>query len=146
MREEGAYTREGAQDAARRLLRRSRPPDAIFCANDHMALAAMDVARFELGLRTPEDVSIIGYDDVASAAWPSYGLTSVEQPVDAMAQGAVDALMSRIEGDERGGEQVRISGELVVRTSARRPASGIVSVDGRDVWRPRERKAARAKA
>jgi DNA-binding LacI/PurR family transcriptional regulator len=147
MREEGGYTWEGAREATRRLLRGPRPPDAIFCANDHMAMAAMDVARFEFGLRAPDDVSIVGYDDVAGTAWPSYRLTTVEQPVDAMARAAVDVLMARVEGDERGGAQVRIPGELVVRESARRPPKGVVSMDGREIWRPRERaKPPRARA
>ena len=86
-------------------------------------------------------------DDVAGAAWPSYRLTTVEQPVDAMARAAVDVLMARVEGDEHGGAQVRIPGELVVRESARRPAKGVVSMDGREIWRPRERaKPPRARA
>lgn len=140
LREEGHYTREGARDAAYKLLTLRKRPDAIFCANDHMALAAMDVARFELGLDVPSDLSIVGYDDVVAAGWPAYGLTTVEQPVDAMAEMAMTLLLARI--GENGptlidaGEQIRIPGELIVRGSARRPQEGVVSVDGRDIWQP----------
>jgi DNA-binding LacI/PurR family transcriptional regulator len=136
LREEGRYRQDSARDAARRLLTRPKPPDAVFCANDHMALAVMDVARFELGLRVPEDVSIVGYDDVGAAAWPSYALTTTEQPVETMAQVAVEAIMARIEGGEDRGNRIVIPGELVVRASARRPTTGIIRIDGRDVWRP----------
>ena len=132
----GNYRREGAQDATRRLLLGANPPDAIFCANDHMALAAIDVARYELNLRIPDDVSIVGYDDVPAAAWLAYRLTTVEQPVDAMAEATVNLLMRRIEGKGAGGERIRMNGDLIVRSSARRPAAGIAPVDGRDLWRP----------
>jgi DNA-binding LacI/PurR family transcriptional regulator len=135
-REDGGYTQQGARDAALRMLTRPDRPDAIFCANDHMAIAVMDAARFELGLRIPDDVSIVGYDDVGPAAWPSYGLTTVEQPVEAMVRAAVETLMARIAGERAPERTIRIPGELVVRCSARRPAHGIVGSGGRDLWRP----------
>ncbi|MFN9944753.1 MAG: substrate-binding domain-containing protein [bacterium] len=59
-------------------------PDAIFVASDHMAFAVMDALRHELKLKVPEDVSVIGFDNVPPAAWASYRLTTVEQPVDPM--------------------------------------------------------------
>lgn len=145
LREEGHYTQDGAREAARRLLTRRKRPDAIFCANDHMAFAAMDVARFELGLRIPDDVSIVGYDDVIPAAWPAYALTTVEQPVDAMAEAAMDLILSRIGAGADIGAQLRIPGELVVRSSARRPMTGVVNIDGRDVWRRPVKRTARSK-
>ncbi len=136
LREDGLYSQAGAAEAARRLLGRADRPDAVFCANDHMAIAVMDTARHELGLRVPEDVSIVGYDDVGPARWPSYALTSVEQPVGTMVDLAVAALLDRIEGREAAARIARVPGELVVRASARRPEHGVVRVDGRDVWRP----------
>src|SRR3546814_5179565 len=72
VREVGNYTFEGATEAARALFKRRSRPDAIFCANDHMALAAIEVARSEFGLEVGRDVSIIGFDDIAMAAWPSH--------------------------------------------------------------------------
>src|SRR5690606_35742421 len=66
MVEVGNFDRAEAQKAARKMLSRPDRPDAIFVANDHMAVAVMDVARHELGLKVPEDVSIVGYDDVGA--------------------------------------------------------------------------------
>jgi DNA-binding LacI/PurR family transcriptional regulator len=54
-------------------------PDALFAANDHMAIAALETLRSELGLRVPEDVSVVGFDNVPQAAWPSFALTTVQQ-------------------------------------------------------------------
>ncbi len=136
LREDGGYTQQGARDATLRLLTRPDRPDAIFCANDHMAIAAMDAARVELGLRVPDDVSIVGYDDVGPASWPSYALTTVEQPVEAMVSAAVETLMARIAGEGAPERTVRIPGELVVRGSARRPVEGVTAVGGREIWRP----------
>ena len=117
----GDYDRSQAQRAARHLFDRpaSKLPDALFVANDHMAIAASDVLRYELGLRVPEDVSVVGYDDVPEAAWPSFSLTTVRQPVNRMVESTVHVLMERIEAPDRPPEQIRIEGPLIIRTSAR---------------------------
>jgi LacI family transcriptional regulator len=99
-------------------------PDAVFVANDHMAFAVMDVLRGRLGLSVPRDVSVVGYDDVQLAAWPSFDLTTVSQPSDEMVSKTVSALMAQIEDGETVPRRVIIQGELVVRGSARRPATG----------------------
>ena len=65
-----------------------------------MAFAVMDVLRFELGLRIPEDVSVAGFDDVPPAAWPAYALTSFRQRINRMVAETVTTLMDRIEGGE----------------------------------------------
>lgn len=137
---EGHYSQEGAQKAARELLGLRTQPDAIFCANDHMALAVMDVARYEFGLDIPGAISIVGYDDVGAAAWPSYNLTTVQQPVDAMAQAAVDSLMQRMESASVPAHTIRIPGDLVVRGSARRPSYGLLHAGGQIIWRPEAKK------
>ena len=96
-REVGDYLFEGATEAARRLLKADELPDVIFVANDHMAFAVMDVIRSEFGLRVPEDISVVGYDDVPEAAWPAYDLTTVEQPVDEMIAAAAEILLEQME-------------------------------------------------
>lgn len=71
--------------AAARLLDGLDPlPDGIFCANDILAIGFIDGLRHELGLRVPEDISVVGFDDIAMARWPSHGLTTIRQPVVAM--------------------------------------------------------------
>lgn len=130
----GRYRYDLAIEATRTLLAAAERPDAIFCANDHMALAALDVARHELGLEVPHDVSIVGFDDVGPAAWPSFSLTSFSQPVAAMVERAVELLVELIEGAGTEPRHETVRGELVVRGSARIPP-GCITVDGRLVWR-----------
>ena len=96
-------------------------PDAVFVANDHMAFTVMDTLRYELGLRVPEDVSVIGYDDVPAAAWPSYRLTTVRQRTNQMVTETVDILLSEIDAAARTPRRVAIDGPLIVRGSARIP-------------------------
>ena len=120
-RDSGDYTFEGAQAATRRLFARPERPDALFVANDHMAIAAMDVLRFELGLGVPDDVSVASYDDVPQAAWASYRLTSVRQPTEQMIAAVVEALTARIEGGDTHPHRACFAGDLVVRSSARIP-------------------------
>lgn len=134
--EVGNYDRAGAEAAARVMLARADRPDALFVANDHMAVAVMDVARYEFGLSIPEDLSIVGYDDVGPARWASYGVTSMSQPHKRMVEATVEILMGQIASGEIEAEHRVFNGELMVRTSARVPASGVIEVDGRRVYRP----------
>lgn len=88
----GHYTRAGGAAAARDLLQRRARPDAIFCANDEMALGVLDAARMEFGLRVPEELSVAGFDDIAPAALEGYALTTMRQDVEGLAAAAVAAL------------------------------------------------------
>lgn len=117
---DGMYNRDTAAAVARDLCSRADRPDAIFVGNDHMALAVMDELRHGLGLRIPDDISIIGYDDVPIAAWPSYALTTIRQPVNRMVAATVEAILGRIDGTNSP-EKIRIDGPLMVRRSARLP-------------------------
>ena len=119
-REVGNFGAEDARGATRRMFA-SDPPDAVFVANDHMAIAVMDTLRFELGLNIPEDVSVVGYDDVAVAAWPSYDLTTVRQPANRMVAETVDILLSKIDDPQIEPKQLEIDGPLIIRGSARIP-------------------------
>ena len=97
------------------------PPDAIFVGNDHMAFAVMDTLRHDLGLRVPQDVSVIGYDDVPLAAWGAYQLTTVRQPVNRMVEATVDTIIGKIEDPARPAQKIEIDGPLIARGSARIP-------------------------
>jgi DNA-binding LacI/PurR family transcriptional regulator len=92
-------------------------PDALFFASDVMAFGGMDAAR-EIGLSVPGDVSIIGYDDVPMAALPSYGLTTIRQPVREMAKTAMDILGLAGQRGMRSDPTTRlIPGTLITRSS-----------------------------
>ncbi|PMR73591.1 LacI family DNA-binding transcriptional regulator [Billgrantia endophytica] len=94
--EYGEYHFDKAREATRRLFTKQPYPDAVFAANDHMAIAAVETLRAEFGLRIPEDVSVIGFDDTPLAAWPSYQLTTVRQPVEDMVAAAAELLLGQM--------------------------------------------------
>ena len=117
----GSYDFGQAQVAARELFSGSAldRPDAVFVANDHMAIAVMDTLRTELGLRIPLDVSVVGFDNVRQAAWGSYQLTTVEQDADAMIEATAGLLLEQIEGAVSS-RSVVLPARLVVRGSTLR--------------------------
>ena len=117
----GNFRHDEAAAAAREMFTATERPDAVFVANDHMAFAAMDVLRFELDLRIPEDVSVVGYDDVPMAAWPSYNLTTVRQSAEAMVDRTVDILIQHIEQNDSTPRREIVAAPLIQRGSARVP-------------------------
>lgn len=122
--ETGYFSYEGGRVAARTLCARADRPDALFCANDMMAMAAMDVARSEFGLEVPRDLKIVGFDDIAIAGYPAYALTTVRQPVPRMVEVATEMMLAFIEDPAAGLREVRLPSELVCRRStARSPAT-----------------------
>ncbi len=120
-RESGDYSYESGIQAAAKILTANPRPDALFCANDFMAIAAIDQAR-SLGLKVPGDLSVVGFDDASMAGWPRYSLTTIQQPVDRLVEAAVDVLISAIETPENERVIKVIPGRLVLRDSARLPA------------------------
>jgi DNA-binding LacI/PurR family transcriptional regulator len=81
----------------------------------------MDTLRTELGLSIPNDVSVVGYDDVPLAAWAAYDLTTLRQPLNRMIEATVDTLLGQIGDDSRHSQKIEIEGPLVLRGSARIP-------------------------
>lgn len=92
------------------------PPDAIFAANDYTAFGVLDEAK-RLGIRVPEDLWVVGYDDIAMADWSLFDLTTVRQPTAEMAREAVRLLLARIDTRDRPTESIRFDGELITRGS-----------------------------
>jgi DNA-binding LacI/PurR family transcriptional regulator len=117
----GGYTFDGAAQATRLLFNTSAVPDAVFVANDHMAFSVIDVLRNEFGLRIPDDVSIVGYDDVPQASWRGYDLTTVKQPSEPMIEATVNILLDQIGNGVVEKRDEVVPGRLIVRTSARLP-------------------------
>jgi DNA-binding LacI/PurR family transcriptional regulator len=118
----GSYSYESGEACMRELLRQGDAPDAVICANDVMAIGAMDAARAH-DLRVPEQISIVGFDGVAPARWASYRLTTIRQPVRRMTRAAIAMLAERIDNPDLIAERRVFSGELILGASARIPAA-----------------------
>lgn len=116
----GVYSYQAGYQGALRLLKANPDVDGIFCANDILALGALDALRYELGRHVPQDVSVVGFDDIAAAAWPAYNLTTIRQPVARMIEMVVSAIQSNNadEGLARG-RPTLLAGDMIVRSSAR---------------------------
>lgn len=113
----GDYQQRTAYEATQSLLQDVSPsPTAIFASNDLSAFGAMDAVR-EYGLRIPEDISIIGFDDIPQASLVYPKLTTVRQPLAQMGQVAVKMLLERIENQSRPPQRVALATQLVIRDS-----------------------------
>lgn len=115
----GEYSYELGFSATQRLFANGQKPDAIFCANDLLAMAAMDFIRYNLNLRVPEDISIIGFDDIESAGWPNYQLTTIRQPFGELVNNTIQVLMDSIQTPGLEFEKKVIMPTLTWRTSCR---------------------------
>ena len=115
----GNYDVLQARQATRDLFAQAEQrPDAVFVASDQMAIAVLDTLRHELGLAVPQQVSVVGFDNVPQAAWESYALTTFEQPVQPMVEATVELLQSYLRGDAMPNTQnIVIAGQLVLRGS-----------------------------
>ena len=115
---DGDFRFSGGQDAMRRLLEVSERPEAVFVANDLMALGAMDIAR-EAGLSIPREIALIGYDDVAIAAYTSPPLTTMAIPKAELGRSAAQVLLDNLKNPGKTRPVRRIfPARLVVRASA----------------------------
>ncbi|HSS96333.1 MAG TPA: LacI family DNA-binding transcriptional regulator [Terriglobales bacterium] len=101
---------------AKQLLARNKPFTALFAYNDLSAIGAMRAFQ-ESGLRVPQDISVIGFDDIPIAVYYYPSLTTLRQPLGAMGELAARTLVERIEGKEVSSPEIAVEGELVVRES-----------------------------
>jgi DNA-binding LacI/PurR family transcriptional regulator len=115
----GDYRYESGVEAFGALVATGRPLDVVLCANDAMALGAVDAARWKHGLQIPEDVSVAGFDGFGAGRWLAYQLTTVRQPIETLAAAAVEMLFARIENPDLAPERRLFSGEIVCGRSAR---------------------------
>jgi DNA-binding LacI/PurR family transcriptional regulator len=122
----GHFDLQRTEEATRQLFARpgKERPDAVFVVNDYMAVRAMDVMRFDLGIRIPEDVSVIGFDDTVMASLPTYNLTTVRQPVSRMVDAALKVLFERIEKRTEEPEHVLLGAQLIERGTVSERRSG----------------------
>ena len=116
----GSFDYESGDAGLRALMAMTdRKLDALICANDLMAIGAIDCARMQFGIDVPHDLSIVGFDGVAPAMWASYRLSTMRQPVRRMTEAAVAMLIERIEDPELPPEVRTFAGKLIEGASAR---------------------------
>jgi LacI family transcriptional regulator len=114
---EGDYQQKTAYETTKRLLQSAdEPPTAIFASNDLAAFGAMDAAR-ECGFHIPDQISIVGFDDIPQASLVYPKLTTVRQPLEQMGQVAVKLLLERIEDHSILPQRVVLETQLVIRDS-----------------------------
>lgn len=116
----GNFHYDGGQAAMEQLLQLPEPPDAVFASNDLMAFGALHAAR-AAGRSVPEDLGLIGYDDIPLSGLASPGLTTMAMPKEALGQAAADVLKDLLDGKELAETVHRMfDAELVVRQSTGR--------------------------
>lgn len=120
----GDYSYRSGQEIARELFLEPGRPDCVFCSGSRMAYGIMDVARFEFGIKIPEQLSIAAYDDMDASTLASYQLTAVQQQSDLLAHTAVQLLQKAIGGTASPNvETVYVPPTLVMRGSVRESAA-----------------------
>lgn len=115
---EGTFLQPRGYEAANELMELAHAPTAVLASNDIMAFGVMEAAR-ERGMKLPNDLSIIGFDDIPQAAQVHPTLTTVRQPLEEMGRRAAQMLLEIIENPERLAEKIELPTELVVRESTR---------------------------
>lgn len=116
---EGQFDRASGFEAGLKLLRPASRPTAIFAANDLMAMGVLLAIR-ELGLRCPEDVSLVGFDNLDATDVLQPPLTTVQQPVQQLGTTAAELLLQRIEGMREAPRDITLGTELIRRSSVAR--------------------------
>lgn len=115
---EGSYSADVGAMATRALFCGPDCPDGVFVANDFMAFAAIDTLRFEIGLRVPEDVGVVGFDGLRCAGAPAYDLTTVRQDIATMVAETVALLVDGATTGRTEGRSVLLPPTLVTRGSS----------------------------
>lgn len=118
---QGDYSRRCARIAAEKFLSLPEPPTAIFAASDEMALEIIAMV-LEKGLKIPQDISIIGFDDNPAAIYGPVGLTTVKQPLFQMAEDAVKYLNAVVSGKRKTAVKDVLKPQLVIRESCSHPS------------------------
>lgn len=116
----GRYDLETTRESARVLLAGARRPTAVFAANDLSAIAVIDVAH-EVGLRVPEDLSVIGFDDVPEASRRALPLTTIRQPMQRLGAVAAEMVFTLLSGEPIEQVHVTLPTSLVVRATTAPP-------------------------
>lgn len=117
---EGNFDQPDGYVGASALLDLADPPTAIFASNDVMAMGVMDAVR-NRGLRVPEDISVVGFDDIPQASLVRPALTTINQPLEKMGRVATQVLLSMLENPEKETTRIELPTQLVIRDSCGKP-------------------------
>ncbi|HEY7200449.1 MAG TPA: substrate-binding domain-containing protein, partial [Candidatus Dormibacteraeota bacterium] len=117
---QGDFYHESGFEEGGVLLDMRQPPTAIFAASDQMAFGVYEAAR-QRGLRVPDDVSVVGFDDLPQARWSSPPLTTVRQQLVQMGMLAARTVLRLAHGEEIESPRVELATELVIRHSSAPP-------------------------
>jgi LacI family transcriptional regulator, repressor for deo operon, udp, cdd, tsx, nupC, and nupG len=121
---QGDFSIQSGAEAAEALLQREHPPTAVFCFNDEMAMGVIRCAR-RRGLRIPEDLSIVGFDDIRFAQCLEPPLTTIAQPMRAIGEGTVRLLLEILNGHHVTPVSVTLPHTLQVRSSTAAPRRNV---------------------
>lgn len=113
---QGGFIKETAYHESKKLFEGNKKPSAIFCADDYMAIGVMDTAK-ELGLKIPEDVAIVGFDDIEMAAYIHPTLTTIRQPIYELGRTAAQTLLNIIKEEQSIPVHKLLNVELIERES-----------------------------
>ena len=114
------YGLKSGRESIQKFLRLDSSPTAVFCSNDYLAIGVMEGAR-EMGLHLPDELSIVGFDDIALASYVTPGLDTIHQPAYEMGVLGVEALMNRIENGHKPPVRRLFELELIIRGSVSAP-------------------------
>lgn len=111
---ESDFTVAGGHKAAHALLRDNRDIDALICANDACAIGALG-ALTELGIKVPQDIAVIGFDDIDMASWPMFNLTTMRIPLDLIVKAILDLLQRNLMDHDKTAECLKVDPHLILR-------------------------------
>lgn len=123
LRYPGDFTPSSGRDGADHLIQREERPTAIFCESDEMAMGALHCLS-RAGIKVPEEISVVGFDDIEFARYCDPPLTTISQPAEAFGETAVDVLVARIEGQRCQPTHRVLPHRLVIRESTAAVAVG----------------------
>ena len=112
---DGSFTYDWGAEGVARLIQEGCDFDAIFCGDDAIACGAIDALRYKFGLRVPEDVSLVGFDDVPQASWEAYRLSTIRQPVPEM----VEATLQLLETEDLTPAKILVPSQVIRRATVR---------------------------